>query len=238
MSVIQLPEHLAPKPLLRGWLHAGTFPLAVIAGVVLIVLAPEGRARIGAAVFVASAAMLFGTSAVYHRGQWSARVHTVLKRLDHSNIFLIIAGSYTPFALCLLPADQARSLLLVVWGGALAGVAFKVLWVDAPRWLSTPAYVALGWVAVFYLQPLLAGGGSLVMTLVVAGGVLYTLGAVVAIGLCLVMGVVSIALTPRRAEPQLTGAQELLVEESVDSALAGVSAFEPDEPDALGARAR
>ena len=78
MSVIQLPGHLAPKPLLRGWLHAGTFPLAVIAGVVLIVLAPEGRARIGAAVFVASAAMLFGTSAVYHRGQWSARVHTCL----------------------------------------------------------------------------------------------------------------------------------------------------------------
>ena len=167
------------KPRLRGWLHAGIFPVVLLAGALLCALAPAGRARIGAVVFVACAALLFGTSAVYHRGRWSARAHALLKRMDHSNIFLIIAGSYTPFALCLLPTDQARSLLLVVWGGALAGVAFKVLWVDAPRWLSTPAYVALGWVAVFYFQPLLAGGGSLVMTLVVAGGVLYTLGAVV-----------------------------------------------------------
>jgi hemolysin III len=179
MSAIQLPEHAASKPVLRGWLHAGTFPVAVIAGLVLIVLAPEGRARIGAAVFVASAALLFGTSAVYHRGQWSRRAHQVLKRLDHSNIFLIIAGSYTPFALCLLPPDQARSLLLTVWLGALGGVAFRMLWVDAPRWLYTPIYVALGWVAVFYFTPLLAGGGAAVMTLIVVGGVLYTLGAVV-----------------------------------------------------------
>jgi len=175
MSTLQ-PE---AKPRLRGWLHAGIFPIVLLAGAILCALAPAGRARIGAVVFVACAALLFGTSAVYHRGRWSARAHALLKRMDHSNIFLIIAGSYTPFALCLLPADQARSLLLVVWGGALAGVAFKVLWVDAPRWLSTPVYVALGWVAVFYFQPLLAGGGSLVMSLVVAGGVLYTLGALV-----------------------------------------------------------
>mgnify|MGYP001421545559 CR=1 FL=1 len=179
MSAIPMPENLPAKPRLRGWLHAGTFPVAVIAGLILVVLAPEGRARIGAAVFVASAALLFGTSAIYHRGTWSRRAHTLLKRLDHSNIFVIIAGSYTPFALCLLAPDQARSLLLVVWLGAIGGVAFRTFWVEAPRWLYTPIYVALGWVAVFYFTPLLAGGGALVMSLIVAGGVLYTLGAVV-----------------------------------------------------------
>ena len=179
MSAIQLPEHLVAKPRLRGWLHAGTFPVAVIAGLVLIILAPAGRARIRAVVFVVTAAMLFGTSAVYHRGTWSHRVHQVLKRVDHSNIFLIIAGSYTPFALCLLPTEQARTLLITVWAGALGGVAFRVLWVNAPRWLYTPIYVALGWVAVFYFTPLLAGGGAAVMTLIVVGGVLYTVGAVV-----------------------------------------------------------
>jgi len=179
MSAIQLPEHLVAKPRLRGWLHAGTFPVAVIAGLVLIILAPAGRARIGAVVFVVTAAMLFGTSAVYHRGTWSHWVHQVLKRVDHSNIFLIIAGSYTPFALCLLPTEQARTLLITVWAGALGGVAFRVLWVNAPRRLYTPIYVALGWVAVFYFTPLLAGGGAAVMTLIVVGGVLYTVGAVV-----------------------------------------------------------
>ena len=95
-------------------------------------------------VFAACAALLFGTSAIYHRGRWSARAHAVLKRLDHSNIFLIIAGSYTPFALCLLPNEQARMLLVLVWTGALAGVAFRVFWVEAPRWLTTPTYVLLG----------------------------------------------------------------------------------------------
>jgi hemolysin III len=123
--------------------------------------------------------MLFGTSAVYHRGTWSPRVQGVLKRLDHANIFLIIAGTYTPFALLLLPPEQSRTLLLIVWTGALAGVLFRVLWVGAPRWLYTPVYVALGWVAVFYFGPLLQRGGVAVMTLIAVGGLLYTLGAVV-----------------------------------------------------------
>jgi hemolysin III len=167
------------KPRLRGWLHAGTFPLALAAGIVLSVLAPDGAPRIGAVVFTVTAALLFGTSAVYHRGHWSARMSGILKRLDHSNIFLIIAGSYTPFALSLLPPEQARTLLLIVWGGALGGVLFRVFWVSAPRWLYTPIYVALGWVAVFYFGPLLHFGGPAVVTLMTVGGVLYTLGAVV-----------------------------------------------------------
>ena len=169
----------AVKPRLRGWLHAGTFPVALVAGLVLCLLAPSGRGRLGAVIFTVTAGLLFGTSAVYHRGTWSARVTGILKRLDHSNIFLIIAGTYTPFALTLLPFDQARSLLLVVWLGAIGGVLFRVFWVSAPRWLYTPIYVALGWVAVFYFGPLLDHGGPAIVSLIAAGGLLYTLGAVV-----------------------------------------------------------
>lgn len=169
----------AVKPKLRGWLHAGTFPLALAAGIVMICLAPAGRAKVGAVVFTITASMLFGTSAVYHRGTWSAKVQRTLKRLDHSNIFLIIAGSYTPFALTLLPTDQARTLLIIVWAGAIGGVLFRVFWVGAPRWLYTPIYVALGWVAIFYFVPMLDAGGPVILTLLAVGGGLYTLGAVV-----------------------------------------------------------
>jgi hemolysin III len=168
----------AVKPRLRGWLHAGMTPLAVAAGIVLIVLAPNTPARIAAAVFSVTAWLLFGTSAVYHRGNWSPRVAAVLKRMDHSNIFLIIAGTYTPFAL-LLPRDQAVQMLVIVWSGAIAGVLFRVFWVGAPRWLYTPIYVALGWVAVFYMGPLLHFGGPAIVTLIAVGGILYTVGALV-----------------------------------------------------------
>lgn len=166
------------KPKLRGWLHAGMAPVALVAGLVLVVYAPSQNGRISAAVFTLTAVLLFSTSAVYHRGQWSPRVTDVLKRLDHSNIFLIIAGSYTPFAL-LLPREQATTMLLMVWIGAIGGVLFRVFWVDAPRWLYVPMYVAMGWVAVFYIGPLWTYGGAAVMTLIALGGVLYTLGAVV-----------------------------------------------------------
>ncbi|MBM6401926.1 PAQR family membrane homeostasis protein TrhA [Phycicoccus sonneratiae] len=166
------------KPHLRGWLHAGMTPVALVAGVVLVVLASTTEGKVSAAVFAGTAVLLFGTSAVYHRGTWSPRVGGVLRRLDHSNIFLIIAGSYTPFAL-LLPADQARTLLVIVWTGAVLGVLFRVFWTGAPRWLYTPVYVMLGWVAVFYFGPLLQHAGGAVMAWVVVGGVLYSLGALV-----------------------------------------------------------
>ena len=169
----------AVKPRLRGWIHAGTFPLVLAAGIVLVWLAPGGRARVGAIIFAITAAMLFGTSAVYHRGTWSDTVRGLLKRMDHSNIFLIIAGTYTPFALLLLPPNQTRSMLLIAWIGAIGGVLFRVLWVGAPRWLYTPIYVALGWVAVFYIKPLYETGGAAVVILIAVGGLLYTLGAVV-----------------------------------------------------------
>ena len=166
------------KPKLRGWLHLGMTPVALVAAVVLVVLASTTEGKVAAAVFGGTAVLLFGTSAVYHRGTWSPRVGGFLRRFDHSNIFLIIAGTYTPFAL-LLPSDQARRMLLIVWGGAVLGVLFRVFWTGAPRWLYVPAYAMLGWVAVFYFGPLLEHAGGAVMTWVVIGGALYSLGAVV-----------------------------------------------------------
>ncbi len=169
-------EHV--KPHLRGWLHLGMTPLALVMGVTLVAVATTTQGKVSAAVFGATAVLLFGTSAVYHRGTWSPRVGAFLRRFDHSNIFLIIAGTYTPFAL-LLPSDQATRMLLIVWSGAILGVLFRVFWTGAPRWLYVPAYMMLGWVAVFYFRPLLDSAGAAVMTWVVVGGVLYSLGALV-----------------------------------------------------------
>ena len=166
------------KPRLRGWLHAGMAPVVLVCGIVLVALSPPAY-RWAAALYSLTALMLFGTSAVYHRFTWSPRTTLLLKRLDHSNIFLIIAGSYTPFAVVLLPPDQARTLLLLVWTGALAGVLFRVFWVGAPRWLYTPIYIALGWVAVFYLPAFWAAGGPAVVILLAAGGLFYSAGGVV-----------------------------------------------------------
>ncbi|WP_179479176.1 PAQR family membrane homeostasis protein TrhA [Allobranchiibius huperziae] len=167
------------KPRLRGWLHLGMVPLTLAAAIVMIVLAPSGKPRIGAIVFGVTALLLFTTSAIYHRGTWGPRAGGLLKRADHSNIFLIIAGTYTPFALMLLPRAQATTLLVIVWSGAIGGVLFRTLWVGAPRWLYTPIYVALGWVAVFYFVPMMHSGGVVVVTLIAAGGLLYTVGALV-----------------------------------------------------------
>lgn len=167
------------KPKLRGWLHAGTFPVSVVAGIVLIVLAPPGRARLAVTIFAISAALLFGVSALYHTGHWSPRAASVLQRMDHANIFLIIAGTYTPFTVLLLPSGPAQTLLWIIWSGAIAGVAFRVLWVGAPRWLYVPVYVALGWVAVAYIPDFLRTGGPAVLALVITGGALYTAGGVV-----------------------------------------------------------
>ncbi|MCI2239122.1 hemolysin III family protein [Paenibacillus sp. TRM 82003] len=179
MTVFPTALKAPAKPRLRGWLHACTFPAAVVAGGALVALAPTAAARAAAGVFTGTAALLFGTSAVYHRGTWSPRAASVLRRLDHSNIFLIIAGTYTPLAVTTMPRGEARSLLTLVWAGAAAGVAFRVLWLSAPRWLYTPVYVALGWVAVGHLGDFAHGGGRSVAALVVAGGLFYSAGALV-----------------------------------------------------------
>lgn len=176
----QLAEVLGEaKPRLRGWLHAVTSPLTLAAGIVLVVLSPAGTARVGSTVFALTALLLFTVSAVYHRGTWSPRAWAFLRRFDHANIFLLIAGSYTPFTLLMLHGRSRVVLLSVVWAGALLGMVFRVLWTDAPRWLYVPIYVALGWAAVFYAGEFAHGAGPAVLALVVAGGLLYTVGGVV-----------------------------------------------------------
>lgn len=172
-----LADAIATKPLWRGWIHAVATPLAIAAGVVLIVLAPTPGLKLASAVYAATGVLLFGVSAVYHRGNWSPRPKAVLKRLDHTNIMLVIAGSYTPLAWALLERDKAETLLWVIWGGALAGVLFRNFWVDAPRWLYVPIYVALGLASLFYL-PEFFGANIPAAVLICVGGVLYITGAV------------------------------------------------------------
>jgi hemolysin III len=176
----RLSGALAPlKPKLRGWLHAGTFPLATAAGIVLICLAPTGGARWAAAIFTASSMLLFGISALYHRFYWGSKGEAILRRLDHSNIFLLIAGTYTPLALVLLHGNDRVLLLSMVWGGATLGILFRIFWVGAPRWLYTPIYLALGWVAVFWMADFYHLGGASVVSLLAIGGILYSIGAVI-----------------------------------------------------------
>ncbi|MDA4895589.1 PAQR family membrane homeostasis protein TrhA [Microbacterium resistens] len=166
------------KPTWRGWIHAGTFPVAIAAGVVLIVLAQGVPAKWAAAVFMATSLLLFGNSAVYHRFNWGPRVKVVLKRIDHANILLLIAGTYTPIAVLALPPDKGILLLSLVWSGAILGILFRVFWIHAPRWLYVALYLLLGWAAVMYIVDLVLANVAM-MVLVCVGGVLYTLGAVV-----------------------------------------------------------
>nr|WP_301126031.1 hemolysin III family protein [Streptomyces cacaoi] len=164
---------------MRGWLHAGVFPLVLASGIALVAVAPSASAVAACSVYALSACLLFGTSALYHCGTWGARAEIVLRRLDHVNISLIIAGTYTPLAVLLLPAGQRLMLLSLVWGGAGAGIVFRIWWIRAPRWLYTLCYIALGWAAVFYLPDFARSGGTAVVALVVVGGLLYTAGAAV-----------------------------------------------------------
>jgi hemolysin III len=176
-SALSLPDHVKPK--LRGWLHLGMFPAVLVSGLVLTALADTPRARIACGIFALTACLLFGVSALYHRGDWSPRMDGVLRRLDHANIFLIIAGTYTPLTMLLLPGAKGEWLLWSIWGAAAAGIAFRVFWVGAPRWLYTPCYIAMGWAAVFFLPDFMRTGGIAVLVLVVVGGLLYSAGGVI-----------------------------------------------------------
>jgi hemolysin III len=167
------------KPRMRGWLHAATLPLSIAAGIVLVALSPTTEIKIASAIFGVSASLVFGISAVYHTRTWEPRARGLLKRLDHATIFLLIAGTYTPFTLLLLDGRKATILLSIIWAGALLGVAFRVLWVGAPRWLYVPVYIAMGWAAAFWLGDFAAAAGPAVLTLILVGGGLYSLGALV-----------------------------------------------------------
>lgn len=167
-----------PKPMLRGWIHAGTLPVAIALGVVLTVLA-EGTALTWAcAVFLATSTLLFGISALYHRLNWGPGATALMRRLDHSNIFLLIAGTYTPMTVAALEAPTTKILLVLVWTGALLGIAFRLFWLSAPRWLYVLLYIGLGWTAVWFAGDLIQVNLAAVI-LVLIGGVAYTGGAVV-----------------------------------------------------------
>ncbi|MFC4586207.1 PAQR family membrane homeostasis protein TrhA [Sphaerisporangium corydalis] len=182
MTMTAAGPALAPTvtpPRLRGWLHAGALPAALIAGFTLVALGPTLQARLAAAIYAVTSGLLFGVSATYHRGRQTPRLAEVLRRLDHANIYLIIAGTYTPFALLALDGPVRVAVLSVIWTGAVAGVVFRALWMGAPRWLYTALYILLGWAAAFFLPQLLHGAGPAAVSLVIVGGVLYSLGGVV-----------------------------------------------------------
>jgi hemolysin III len=167
------------KPRLRGWMHAASAPVTLAAGIVLVVLSPTATTRIGSAVFASSALVLFTVSGIYHRGTWSPRVWRFLRRFDHANIFLLIAGSYTPFAVLALTDETRVAVLSAVWGAAIVGVLFRVFWVGAPRWLYTLLYIGLGWAAGLFVPQLIRGAGVAAFVLIAVGGLLYTFGGVV-----------------------------------------------------------
>ena len=167
------------KPKLRGWLHASAVPLSLIGGILLIVYATSTLGRVGGAVYLAASLLLFGTSATYHRGHWGRTGAAILRRMDHSNIFVFIAATYTPLALLLLTGTSRIMLLVSIWASAIVGVLFRILWLSAPRWLYTALYIGMGWAAIAWLPQLWASGGPLVIGLIGLGGLIYTSGAVV-----------------------------------------------------------
>lgn len=165
------------RPSWRGWIHTGVLPFVVAAGILLIIFSEGTNAKWAAAVYFASSVLLFGNSALYHRIRWRPFVKRLLKRIDHANIFLLIAGTYTPVAVSALPAESGQNLLIWVWAIAIFGIGFRVLWISAPRWLYVPIYLLMGWIAVFYTVDLW-NANWVMMLLVAIGGLLYSLGAV------------------------------------------------------------
>jgi hemolysin III len=169
---------IVAKPRLRGVSHQWAFWVSLAGGVGLVVAAPPGRATVAAAIYAASVAALFGASALYHRITWtSATARRWMRRLDHSMIFILIAGTYTPIALLALEGTLATVILAVVWTGAAVGVLLELAWVDAPKWFTALVYVALGWVAVVAMPELVSQIGLAAVILIGAGGLLYTAGA-------------------------------------------------------------
>ena len=154
-------------------------PLSLVAGLVLITLADELRGRITLGIFTLTAVLLFTCSALYHRVSWTPKNKAIWRRIDHSNISILIAGSYTPFAVYLLEPQQARTLLIVAWGGALLSSLLRIFWISAPRWLYVSSYIALGWAAVIYLPEFLQNGGVAIFVLILIGGALYSAGGVI-----------------------------------------------------------
>ncbi|GAA1802110.1 hemolysin III family protein [Planosporangium flavigriseum] len=166
---------------MRGWLHAYAAGVAAVCGIVLCSLAatrPGWAPLLSCLIYSLTVCALFATSALYHRRVWSERGYQIMRRLDHSMIFVFIAGTYTPFCVLLLPVKLATIILAVVWGGAIAGVTMKMAYPNGRRWLSAPLYLALGWVAIAVLPDILHKGGVTTLVLLLAGGAAYSVGAV------------------------------------------------------------
>ena len=167
------------KPRLRGVFHQYAFFVSLVGGILLVLLATTTRASVAAAIYAASVSALFGVSALYHRVTWTTPARRRMRRLDHSMIFLLIAGTYTPVGLLVLEGTLATVVLAVVWGGATAGIVLELAWTNAPRWLGGTVYLALGWVAVVAMPQLFGRLGVAGGLLIVAGGLLYTAGAAI-----------------------------------------------------------
>ena len=167
------------KPKLRGIVHLVMSPLSLVAGLTLITLADELRGRITLGIFTLTAVTLFTCSALYHRVAWTDKNKAIWRRIDHSNISILIAGTYTPFAVYLLKPSQTKTLLIVAWGGAILISLLRIFWLSAPRWLYVAGYISLGWAAVFYMPEFLNSGGVAIFILILTGGVLYSAGGVI-----------------------------------------------------------
>jgi hemolysin III len=174
---VNLPEELVPK--LRGVSHAWAMWFALVGVVVLALYAPTGLARAAALVYGVGLCALFAASGLYHRWRWNPRWRPLLRRIDHSTIFIFIAASYTPIALLVLSGTVQIVVLASAWVGAVAGVAMSVAWISAPRWLVAACYLALGWVAVIAMPQLAGNLGIAPFVLFATGGLLYTVGAIV-----------------------------------------------------------
>jgi hemolysin III len=167
------------KPKLRGIVHLVMSPLSLVAGLILITLANELRGRITLGIFTLTAVTLFTCSALYHRVAWNDKNKAIWRRIDHSNISILIAGTYTPFAVYLLQPSQTKTLLIVAWGGAILISLLRIFWLSAPRWLYVAGYISLGWAAVFYMPTFLNSGGVAIFVLILTGGLLYSTGGVI-----------------------------------------------------------
>jgi hemolysin III len=167
------------KPKLRGIVHLVMSPLSLVAGLTLITLADEFRGRITLGIFTITAVTLFTCSALYHRVAWTDKNKAIWRRIDHSNISILIAGTYTPFAVYLLQPSQTKTLLIVAWGGAILISLLRIFWLSAPRWLYVAGYISLGWAAVFYMPQFLDSGGIAIFILILTGGILYSAGGVI-----------------------------------------------------------
>jgi hemolysin III len=170
---------IGPRPRYRGVSHRIAFPVAIVAGTILVACARDGRARLATGIYAVFLAMMFGVSATLHRADWGPRTYSWLRRADHAAIFVCIAGTYTPFSVLGLGGDAGRSLLVLAWGVAGIGVLRALAWPHAPRAVTASCFVAAGWVALGYLPELRAALDPVTFALIATGGALFTIGALI-----------------------------------------------------------